>query len=58
MKAGAKSLLVNSRNLCKSVSRADVKMTGQNGKQHNFRPVVANSCGKNARKGKSKRAKR
>jgi hypothetical protein len=56
MKGGAKSLLVNSRNLCKSVSKADVKMVGQNGKRHNFRPVVANSCGKKGRKGKSRRA--
>jgi hypothetical protein len=50
MKGGAKSLLVNSRNLCKSVSRADVRMVGQNGKRHNERPVVTNSCGKKAKK--------
>jgi hypothetical protein len=47
---GEKSLLVNSRNLCKSVARAEVKMIGQNGKRHNERPVVANSCGKKAKK--------
>jgi hypothetical protein len=58
MKGGAKSLLVNSRNLCKSVSKADVKMVGQNGMRHNFRPVVANSCGKKGRKGKSRRAQK
>jgi hypothetical protein len=50
MKGGAKSLLVNSRNLCKSVARAEVKMVGQNGKVHNESPVVANSCGKKAKK--------
>jgi hypothetical protein len=52
MKGGQKSLLVNSRNLCKSVSRADVKMVGQNGKRHSERPVVRNSCGKKTVKGK------
>jgi hypothetical protein len=49
MKAGAKSLLVNSRNLCKSVARAEVKMIGQNGKRHSERPVLKNGCGKPAR---------
>ncbi len=50
MKGGQKSLLVNSRNLCKSVSRADVKMVGQNGKRHSERPVVENDCGRKAKK--------
>jgi hypothetical protein len=50
MKGGGKSLLVNSRNLCKSVARANVKMVGQNGKVHNETPVVTNSCGKKAKK--------
>jgi hypothetical protein len=50
LQGGQKSLLVNSRNLCKSVSRADVKMIGQNGKRHAERPVVENSCGKKAKK--------
>jgi hypothetical protein len=57
MKGGAKSLLVNSRNLCKSVSRASVKMVGQNGKTHNESPVVENGCGAKAKK-KVARAKR
>jgi hypothetical protein len=56
MKGGAKSLLVNSRNLCKSVSRANVKMVGQNGMTHNETPVVTNSCSKKAKK-KAARAK-
>ncbi len=50
MKGGNKSLLVNSRNLCKSVSRANVKMVGQNGMTHNESPVVDNSCSKKAKK--------
>jgi hypothetical protein len=51
MQGGKKSLLVNSRNLCKSPGRAEVKMTGQNGKTSLTRPVVANKC-KKARQGK------
>ena len=56
MKGGKKSLLVNSRNLCKALSRADVKMVGQNGKRHSERPVVKTGCGKKAKK-KTARAK-
>ncbi|HEY0318689.1 MAG TPA: hypothetical protein VGC49_10420, partial [Solirubrobacterales bacterium] len=52
MKGGEKSLLVNSRNLCKSTSKAEVKMIGQNGKRASSRPVVRNSCGKKAARAK------
>jgi hypothetical protein len=54
MQGGKRSLLVNSRNLCKSVSRADVRMVGQNGKRHAERPVVENSCGKAKKKARGK----
>jgi hypothetical protein len=57
MRGGKKSLLVNSRNLCAGANRATVKMDGQNGKAHDFRPVVGNSCGK-ARKGAEKHHKK
>jgi hypothetical protein len=50
MKGGKKSLLVNSRNLCKSHAKATVNMIGQNGKRHNERPIVQNGCGKKAKK--------
>jgi len=40
MKGGRKSLLSNSRNICRSVNRATVTMTGQNGKSHDFRPAL------------------
>jgi len=50
MKGGKKSLLVNSRNICNSNAKATVKMDGQNGKFHDFRPVLKNSCGKKAEK--------
>ncbi len=52
MKGGEKSLLVNSRNLCKSTSKAEVKMIGQNGKHFNSRPVLIDSCGKSSPKSK------
>lgn len=51
MKGGKKSLLVNSRNLCKGKpARASVHMEGQNGKLHNERPLVQNGCGKKSKK--------
>jgi hypothetical protein len=57
LKGGQKSLLVNSRNLCKSrAARADVHMEGQNGKRHNERPIVLNGCGKKSKHLKSKKA--
>jgi hypothetical protein len=46
MKGGKKSLLVNSRNLCKRPLVADVKMVGQNGKRHDTRPAIATNCPK------------
>jgi hypothetical protein len=45
MQGGKKSLLVNSRNLCKAPGQAEVKMFGQNGKKSLTRPTVASSCG-------------
>ena len=52
MRGGKKSLIVNSRNLCKAPQRATVRMSAQNGRRRDFRPVVANDC-----KGKGKAAK-
>ena len=52
MQGGKKGLIVNSRDLCKGKNRATVKLVGQNGKHHDFRPVVKASCGK---KGKGKK---
>jgi hypothetical protein len=43
---GKKGLLVNNRNLCAKKLRAEVKLTGQNGRAHNTKPVVGTSCGK------------
>jgi hypothetical protein len=45
MQGAKKGLIVNSRNLCVAPSRATVELTGQNDREHNFRPVVAADCG-------------
>jgi len=45
MKGGKRGLLVNSRNLCRNPSSADVKLDGQNGKTADQRPRLNNSCG-------------
>jgi hypothetical protein len=53
MQGGRKGLLINSANLCKvkrSARRATVKMEGQNGKVHDFRPVLRNDCGKRGKR--------
>ena len=46
MQGGKKGLLENSRNLCASVNKADVRFTAQNGKVANSTPVLTNSCPK------------
>lgn len=45
MQGGKKGLFVNSTNLCAGAQRASAKLDGQNGKAHDFSPVVGNSCG-------------
>ncbi len=48
---GKRGLVVNSRDICAHTYRATVTMDGQNGKIHDFRPVVRNgACGKARRK--------
>jgi hypothetical protein len=42
---GMRSLLENSTNICRGKHRATVKMDGQNGKVHDFRPLVRARCG-------------
>jgi hypothetical protein len=52
MQGGEKGLLVNSRDICAERFRANVKMTAQNGRAFNSRPVMRNrKCGK-GRKGR------
>jgi hypothetical protein len=47
---GKRGLLVNSRNLCARKLRANLRLTGQNGKARSFKPVVGVTC-----KGKGKK---
>ncbi len=44
MQGGKKGLLENSRHLCRSQPRANVRMDGQNGKAHDFAVKVKRSC--------------
>jgi hypothetical protein len=54
MQGGAKGLLENSRDLCKTVNKATATFTGQNGKAKELRPALQAQCGKKPSK-KSKR---
>jgi hypothetical protein len=44
MRGGRKSLLVNSTDVCRAKQRATVRMDGQSGRGHDFRPVVRAGC--------------
>ncbi|HYJ21058.1 MAG TPA: hypothetical protein VEW07_03420 [Solirubrobacterales bacterium] len=43
---GKKSLVVNSENICRKKQKATVRLSAQNGKRRDFRPIVKNDCGK------------
>ena len=59
MLGGKKGLIVNSTNLCASTNRAVAEFKGQNGKTHNFRPVVKPvKCKGKARQGAKGKGKR
>ncbi|HEX5990621.1 MAG TPA: hypothetical protein VFY75_10475 [Solirubrobacterales bacterium] len=58
MQGGKKGLLVNSRNICKSVNRVTARFVGQNGRTAGLRPVLQNACKKNKKQKKSKHVKR
>jgi hypothetical protein len=49
MQGGKKGLIVNSRNLCGAVSKANAEFSGHNGRRFEARPVVGAECGKGAR---------
>ena len=46
MKGGRKSLIVNSRELCKARNRVTVELDGHNGKLRDSAPIVRARCGK------------
>ncbi|HET7120664.1 MAG TPA: hypothetical protein VFI17_05385 [Solirubrobacterales bacterium] len=50
LKGGKQGVLENSRNLCSHPQKADVRMMGQNGKRHDFQPVIKTSCKKHKKK--------
>ncbi len=58
---GKRGLVVNSRNLCrqsKRNSRANVRLSGQNGKVSQLHPIVRNDCGRAAKKKHKRHHKR
>jgi hypothetical protein len=52
MQGGKKGLLVNSANLCARPNKAIAAFTGQNGKTHEFNPVLKPQCAPKARGGR------
>ena len=46
MQGGRKGLLENSTDICRSTNRATAKFDAQNGKIHDFRPVLEPACGR------------
>jgi hypothetical protein len=52
MQGAKKGLIINSRDLCARKSRADVQLSGQNGKRYSLAPVMRAQCG-----GKRKRSR-
>jgi hypothetical protein len=55
MQGGKRGLLVNSRNLCATRSRANVQFTGQNGKSASQSPLLQNQCAKKHKKHKKQK---
>jgi len=57
MQGGKKGLIVNSEDICKGKHRAIAAFKGQNGKRHEFNPVVKTKCGgkKGGKGGKGKK---
>jgi hypothetical protein len=49
MQGGKKGLLVNSTDLCAGKHRAQAAFSAQNGREHDFRPLVRVHCGKKRR---------
>jgi hypothetical protein len=54
MQGGKKGLIVNSVDICKAKHKAKAAFKGQNGKRHEFNPVVKAKCGGKKKGGKGK----
>lgn len=52
---GKRGLLVNNRSLCAKKLKAEVKLTGQNGRAYDTKPVVKTSCKGGGKGGKRRR---
>jgi hypothetical protein len=52
MRGGKKSLIVNSTDICKGSHKSTVRMTGQNGRQHNFLTPLKAQCKQQKKHGK------
>jgi hypothetical protein len=50
MQGGRKGLIVNSTNICRGKNRALASFRGQNGRRHDFKPLVKASCGGKGKK--------
>ncbi len=57
MMGGKKSLLVNSRNLCRSRARADVRLQGQNGVRLNRKTKLSIACKGKVRRKSARKAR-
>ena len=56
LRGGKKGLFENSTNLCAGTHKALAAFTGQNGKEHDFEPVLkATGCGGKGRKSHQRR---
>jgi hypothetical protein len=55
MQGGKKGLIVNSTNLCARANRADVSLTGHNGKGVTAHPELKVKCGRSSKHRRSKR---
>jgi len=52
MQGGKKGLILNSKNLCRTINKAKAEFTGQNGKHIVLKPVVKPKCGKGRKGGR------
>jgi hypothetical protein len=57
MQGAKKGLIINSRNLCRSLARAGAQFDGHNGKRIARRPVMRAECGSGAERSSHRRAR-
>jgi len=57
MQGAKKGLIINSRNLCRSLARASAQFDGHNGKRITRRPVMRAECAGRAKHSSHRRAR-